>query len=890
MELLGGDEFAETLQYFATVGERVFRIGHLQTGSLCAAAGHPRLPRRIGLAMIAMYARIRYLIVLVVACFSFAGTVDAQVKPTEPARPFSIIVADWNRKLATVEDYVSGVGRDPARSSEFQDLADQVKASAHAERARAQGAVKTLQGLLDALGTPPAEADTPEDPDVAAQRAQYKADITDYRGRIALAELALARATALEERISALYFERLIAKLQIRYPSPLLPATLAVAFPEAGKFLARIAATPQQSGEALKPRDLLMVVAAILVGWILRRILLRRFGRDQTVTEPTFTQRLIGAIAEGLARGVIPAAILTVVLVRAAVVDSAVGGPFPEIVSLACQSLILFVLATALPRAALAPEMPQWRLANLSSKNAQRLARLIGFLAAVYAIDTFFFRVGNVFPGGALYSEELRATYGLLFNVVEGIGLLAVLRRKLWTGEGPQLEPEPDEVAEQPAEDAPPPPRSNHVLHLLRRTAILLVVAAVVATAVGYNNFGTFVINNLLGTGVVGGLLYILRGFLRDLISIALRSQLIIERLQLKHATRRLMRFWLRAVLDVVVVITAVFAIAPVWDIPVLPLAQWLIEVSASFRIGSVTISLADIALALIVFGIGLMFVRWLQRGLAERVLPETRLETGLQHSVAAGFGYIGIILAAVVAISVGGLDLSNLALIAGALSVGIGFGLQNVVNNFVSGVILLIERPIKVGDWVVVGANEGTVKRIRVRATEIETFRRASVIIPNSELLSTSVVNWTHTDRLGRVEIPVGVAYGSDPERVRQVLLDVARANSQVTSRPPPFVMFRDFADSALIFELRCYLYDIGQIIVVSTDLRFAIDKAFREHGIQIPFPQRDLHLKDFENLAGVATPREQVADAGTQTNREPPATSESPPGSGGSDPKEPA
>jgi small-conductance mechanosensitive channel len=307
---------------------------------------------------------------------------------------------------------------------------------------------------------------------------------------------------------------------------------------------------------------------------------------------------------------------------------------------------------------------------------------------------------------------------------------------------------------------------------------------------------------------------------------------------------------------------------------------EWLIEVSSSFKIGSVTISIADIFTALIVFVVGLIFVRWLQRGLADRVLPETRMERGLQHSVAAGFGYIGITLAGVVAISVGGLDLSNLALIAGALSVGIGFGLQNVVNNFVSGIILLIERPIKVGDWVVVGANEGTVKRIRVRATEIETFRRASVIIPNSELLSTAVMNWTHTDRLGRVEVPVGVAYGSDPERVRQILLEVAAANSQIAHRPPPFVMFKDFGDSALVFELRCYLYDIGQIIVVSTDLRFAIDKAFRERGIQIPFPQRDLHIKDIENLSVAASHVDQ--DPRAATNAQPTPGKVDPKGSG--------
>ena len=145
----------------------------------------------------------------------------------------------------------------------------------------------------------------------------------------------------------------------------------------------------------------------------------------------------------------------------------------------------------------------------------------------------------------------------------------------------------------------------------------------------------------------------------------------------------------------------------------------------------------------------------------------------------------------------------------------------------------------------------EGTVRHIRVRATEIETFQRASVIIPNSEILSTALVNWTHADRTGRIEIPVGVAYGSDTEKVREILLELARQEPHISRWPSPFVRFKDFGDSALIFELRCYLHDIGQIITVSSDLRFAIDRAFRENNIEIPFPQRDLHLKYGGDLA---------------------------------------
>lgn len=196
-------------------------------------------------------------------------------------------------------------------------------------------------------------------------------------------------------------------------------------------------------------------------------------------------------------------------------------------------------------------------------------------------------------------------------------------------------------------------------------------------------------------------------------------------------------------------------------------------------------------------------------------------------------------------AIAVLGLDLSNLALIVGALTVGLGFGLQNVVNNFVSGLILLAERPIKVGDWIVVGDQQGYVKNIKVRATEITTFDRASIFVPNAELISGTVMNWTHADEMGRVVLPIGVAYGSDTNKVRDTLLMIANAHPQVLAEPKASVAFRGFGDSALDFELRCYIGDVNNTISVTSDLCFAIDEKFRKENIEIPFPQQDVHIK---------------------------------------------
>ena len=296
--------------------------------------------------------------------------------------------------------------------------------------------------------------------------------------------------------------------------------------------------------------------------------------------------------------------------------------------------------------------------------------------------------------------------------------------------------------------------------------------------------------------------------------------------------------------------------IAPAWGVPADDLSLWADRLFQGFTVGNVTISLVDFAIAILIFAVVMLLTHTGQRALTERILPETQIDTGLQHSLSAGFGYIGVVIAAVLAVSAIGLDLTNIALIAGALSVGIGFGLQNIVNNFVSGLTLLVERPIKVGDWVVVGDQEGIVKRIQVRATEIETFQRTSGIVPNSAFLQEPVINRTHKDSSGRIEVPVGVAYGSDTAKVERLLLDAAKENPKVASWPEPFVLFTNFGESSLDFELRCYCQNVFDTIRGASELRFAIDGAFRKGGIEIPFPQRDVHLKDIDRLERLMAP----------------------------------
>jgi small-conductance mechanosensitive channel len=279
-------------------------------------------------------------------------------------------------------------------------------------------------------------------------------------------------------------------------------------------------------------------------------------------------------------------------------------------------------------------------------------------------------------------------------------------------------------------------------------------------------------------------------------------------------------------------------------------------------EIGSIRITFASVLTALVIFAAVVVLSRVFQRWLEQRFLPTTTIDPGLKNSIHTSAGYIGFILAAILALSYAGINLANVALVAGALSVGIGFGLQSIVNNFVSGLILLAERPIRAGDWIQVGADEGTVKRISARATEIETFDRASVIIPNSSLISGVVKNCT-CDNSGRTTLMVGASYDADPEHVRRVILECAMKHEMVLKFPKPFVNFENFGDSSLVFQLFVYLASISNGGTVRSDLRFAILKRFREEGIEIPYPRRDISVRDWP--ANRPAPQEGAGEGGS-------------------------
>lgn len=774
------------------------------------------------------------------------GTAAAQVR--EPSEPFSVKLADWTRSLEDVERYLSGADQTAQQTVAYAEMVSAIRAEAEQVRAEARREIRTTEQLLAALGEEPGPDDTaavPESGSVTERRRELQQRLSVLQSRAALADLTASRAEQLEQQLSALYRSELLGRLQSQVPMPLAPETVAVAVPEFLGYMRQLAVLPVTWYEDLSEEErrfrelvppLFRVAVVVVLALLLRRFLLRRFGQGSLVAHPTYTRRLFAAVIETAARGIVPAAVFGMVAWRISVGDTPLTGTIADVAESFAWVMFFYLLAVSAPRAILAPENPAYRLTALKPENTRIISRRMIGLATVIAIDFFFQMLGT---DEVSVSDELVSLYLFVVKGLQAVFVILLASPRIWETETP-----PPEVTEGTAHMVGQSDRGGTFWRWVRILSRVLAVVAIVTLLLGFARMGEYLIRGLIGTGLVLGGLLLIRGFLRETIGLMLRAPLFTDRLGLRYSTRNTVKFWLRAALDPLMVIAGAAIILPLWGVPWPEIRRLVGEALEGFTIGEVTVSPIDVLLAIAAFIVVLMVFRWLQRMLSERVLPELEIEPGLQNSLTTGLGYIGLILAMVLGISVMGIDLTTLAVILGALSVGIGFGLQNIVNNFVSGFVLLIERPVNVGDWVVIGPHEGFVKRINPRSTEIETWQKASVIVPNADFISQAVTNWTLTDKNGRVEVRVHVVRECNTARVRDILLQIANEHPKVLVDPEPFVLFQEFNPSSFEFELRCYTNDVIWMLTIASDIRYEIDRKFRAEGIEIPFPRQVVHM----------------------------------------------
>jgi small-conductance mechanosensitive channel len=386
-----------------------------------------------------------------------------------------------------------------------------------------------------------------------------------------------------------------------------------------------------------------------------------------------------------------------------------------------------------------------------------------------------------------------------------------------------------------------PDPRGGARLPALQPVLWLFIATVVVALVAGYIGLAAFVAGRFVAALALVCALYVVLTFADALLTEELTGdtragRAISAAFGVTPRGLELSGTLLSAAVRILIVLVALPTALGPWSLFATDALDFIRQVAAGVRIAGITISLGAILTAFVWLVVGVLAARAAQRWLETRVMPRTGIDPSLQQSAATLIGWTLLAVAIAFALAQLGIEGRQIALVAGALSVGIGFGLQPVVSNFVSGIILLAERPIRVGDWVVVKSEEGIVRRISMRATEIETFDRASVIMPNSEFITGAVKNLTHSDTMGRVTVKLRVAFDSDVEAVRDILVSCAADHPQVLQTPPPRVYLIAFGDIGLELELRFIVVNVNYSLTVKSDIQMVILQRLRAAGIKIP------------------------------------------------------
>ncbi|WP_138936314.1 DUF3772 domain-containing protein [Roseovarius arcticus] len=776
------------------------------------------------------------------------GVANAQQPPSAP---------DYTRWDGVATRATNAIENQRASTSALESLRNEL-AEWRSAFSGAQGvnsnAIATLEAQLRALGAAPADGDPAEAPGVAAQRTSLNQQLSNLRAPVTKAELAYSEADEMIKSIDRLIRERQTEELLQRGPSPLNPVNwtaglnaLATTFTAIRTEIGVSFSAPDNQSDAMT--RLLLTVLLTLVGLVLMvrgrfwTQFLMRIVRPQAAVSARWMLSFVMSLGDV----VIPFLGLLIVI-KAFQISGTLATQSNTFLEILKISVLIFLVSRW---AALRcfPRGDEDRLPLDLAPEQRRAGRLYGgALGLVIGVAHLFHQLGE----SNSWSTEARVVVLFPILVIAGL-LLSRLARLLSlhtraSGDGAKVEAGEDSYR-------------NRLARFLSKVLIGVAVISPVLAAFGYYKAAiNLMMPSLLSLLLLAALL-ILQGVITEIYRLVARDR--------EGASDELTPM----LAGFVMVLASLPVFALIWGARVADLSEMWVTFKRGITLGDLTISPTIFLTLAIVFAVGFAITRLLQGTLKNSLLPKTRMETGARDAIVSGVGYIGIFLAALIAVTSAGIDLSSLAIVAGALSVGIGFGLQNIVSNFVSGIILLIERPISQGDWIEVNGQHGTVREISVRSTRIETFDRSDLIIPNSDLVSGTVTNYTKGSTVGRMIVKVGVAYGTDTRWVEGILSEIARAHPMVLMNPEPTILFKTIGSDAFEFEVRAILRDVNWIMNVTSDVNHEIAKRFADEGIEMPYQQRDIWLRNPETLTSgrggasppaSSAPRAQTGDGG--------------------------
>ncbi len=736
----------------------------------------------------------------------------------------------WNALAMRAEEVVDrGLASTAALEVLRSNLVDQRRLFREGQEINASR-IASLRDQIAALGPPP-EAGATEPQEIATQRTNLTEQLAQAEAPRLTAQAAFERADGLIRELDDLISNRQTTALLQAEPAPINPGNWVPALRGITAFsqalVVEITTSFRSDASQAALANNSVTIVALLIFATMAFLRTSRWANrlearlaQRHATKPPL-QRLIVLLLSAV-KVIVP--VLGLGAIAQAVRLAGIEGFRISAILDVLPQLGAFVLAIRWASVmSLSPQMATALSVELEESTRKRGHRLGTSLGILLGFGLFSDVIRGTAEEAALYVSIL------LFPVivVAGLVLLRFARLFLQAAEVKDLE-----AGEET-------PFSVYVMRYLSRAAIAVGITAPALALFGYANAAEALLWPTVLSLALIVLVVVLQEALHDGFTVAIGGSE-------QEAESGL----LPTIFGLLLAFAALPAFALVWGVRWATITELWTRFLAGVTIGEAVISPANFLTFAIVFTGLYLVTRLLQGVLRTSVLPKTKIDTGGRNAIVSGVGYVGVILAAIVAVTSAGINLSGLAIVAGALSVGIGFGLQTVVSNFVSGIILLIERPIKLGDWIEVNGVMGFVRAISVRSTRIETFDRSDVVVPNADLISGAVTNYTHSNMTGRIIVSVGVAYGTDTRKVEALLREIAEKHPMVLISPPPAVFFMGFGADSLDFEIRAILRDVLWSLSVKSELHHAIAERFQAEGIEIPYAQRDVWLRNPEVL----------------------------------------
>ncbi|MBS4773787.1 MAG: mechanosensitive ion channel [Proteobacteria bacterium] len=776
-------------------------------------------------------------ILLLLVFLSFAAPVQSQTPEDNFAE---INFNQTDKQLNAMTARLNSGKADKEQTADYVQQLSQIQESLNKSRQRYAAAQDSAQKKLNALGEAPEKGTEPAA--ISRQRKEFTAEVDANKAQIAQLDLLSAKIDEINALILKLRNRRLLNNILVKQSSILHPQEFLQSLGTFAGFLYELAKSPLSWYNGLSAErqttvnnNILGVAAAMLAALIAAYLLSRRikklFGYQEAVERPDYSQKVKAAVWMFIARGAIPAAIIGAFLFWQKNNSLINTGSFGLLLNTAALYLLYYYLSKAVVKVTFTPFNGKWRIIEVKDNRAKSISSSLIFSAAAICIVSFF----QTLAGQMDYDSSIIYSLKIFGNAVKAFCVILVARKALYDNKTLS--------DEEITEDTP-------VAQLSTNSKISFFIAfamsiAFILSLFGYIRLSEYIINRSIVSAVVIGVFYIVDNLIRGLFHRILLLRFWIRTFRINRRTLVKTEFWFGLLLTPVIWIFGILTLLAVWGVSVDLLLARVKSFLVGFNIGGIRISITSILLGLISFFILLSLFKMLKNSFISGKLSKIEMNDGVRNSVVSSIGFLGFIISGILAIAVMGGSLSSITIIAGALSFGVGLGLQNMVSNLAAGMTILWERPIKIGDWVIINGQEGIVRQINMRSTELETWDKSTVIIPNSDILSKSLINYTYYGRTGRVVIKVGVDYKSDIEKVKQTLLEIAASNADVLTTPAPSVSFNNLGDSSLEFQLNCFTADVFKRSAISNDLRQKIVSRFRDLAINIPYPQQTVYME---------------------------------------------